>query len=62
MQNLVALFIVAVAAGYLVRRGWRFFAARKSAGCGNGCGSCPASGDATVVTKPIVTIEALQKH
>jgi hypothetical protein len=69
MQNIIALLIVAVAVGYLVRRGWRYFAARKSAaGCG-ACGSCPTSNGSAAAAngpsenlgtaKPLVTIDLM---
>jgi FeoB-associated Cys-rich membrane protein len=66
MQNVLALLIVAAAVGYLIRQGWRYFAARKSgAGCGSGCGSCSASENGVVngslgTTKPLVTIDMLR--
>jgi hypothetical protein len=62
MQNILALLMVALAAGYLARRSWRYFAARKqSAGCGSACGGCPSNGESTMVTKPLVTVESLRQ-
>jgi hypothetical protein len=62
MQNLLALLVVALAAGYLVRRGWRYFADRKSSvGCGSGCNGCASQNDSTM-PKPLVTIDSLQRH
>jgi hypothetical protein len=41
-QNVVALTVVAVAAAYVARHGWRALASRPSRpGCG-GCSSCPS--------------------
>jgi FeoB-associated Cys-rich membrane protein len=40
MQDLVAISIVAVAAGYLTRQMWLRFARKK----GGSCGSCPNCG------------------
>jgi hypothetical protein len=60
MQNLIALAIVAVAAGYLGWRGWKLLAGRKAAGCGSACGGCPVNNDALPQQKPLVTIKPLQ--
>ncbi|HZZ29735.1 MAG TPA: FeoB-associated Cys-rich membrane protein [Pirellulales bacterium] len=60
MQNIIALFIVAAAVGYLLRRGWRYFAAKKSAGCASGCGSCASNSKNIPDAKPLVTIDALR--
>ncbi|HTQ37573.1 MAG TPA: FeoB-associated Cys-rich membrane protein [Pirellulales bacterium] len=68
MQNILALLIVAAAVGYLIRRGWRYFAARKSAAaCASGCGSCSANEGNVVTnrlgtTKPLVTIDGLRSQ
>ena len=42
VQNILALGVVAMAAAYLGRLGWRTLSARKAAGCGT-CGSCPST-------------------
>lgn len=39
-QDIIALTLVALSAGWLLRRAWRTFAAKS--GC-TGCGSCPAA-------------------
>lgn len=57
MQDYLALAIVAVSAGYLARRGWQFFAARKqTAGCGSACGGCASNG-----TKEVIQIKLSTK-
>ncbi len=64
VQNLLALFIVAMACAYLAWRGWMLLAARKkAAGCASGCGNCPV-GDAAMAGEPqqLVTIKPLMKN
>ena len=63
MQNIFALLIVALACGYLIRKAWRYFAARKqSVGCGSACGGCAAGGKSLGEAKPLVSIEPLRNH
>jgi hypothetical protein len=55
-QELVALMVVALAAGYLTRRAWRLVSGKKSGGCGT-CSSC-----GTTSTNPngeVISIESL---
>lgn len=53
MQDLLAILIVAVAAGYLARRMWLRVAGRKSGACGS-CSNCGPAGAER--PKPLVTI------
>jgi hypothetical protein len=63
MQNILALFVVGAAVGYLVRRAWRYFAARKqSVGCGSACGGCAAGEGSKIVTKPLVSVDSLRRQ
>lgn len=63
MQTFVALSIVATAAAYLCWRSWKVIAGRKSAGCGSGCGSCPASEEKSLPQqKPLLTIAPLNSN
>ena len=56
-QDLIALALVALAAGYLGWQGWRVFARRQASACGGGgCSSCNAA--STVEGKPLVTISS----
>lgn len=60
MQDILAISIVAIAAGYLARQGWLRFS-RKT---GGSCGSCPSCGsNDSVKSRPLVTIslDALHK-
>jgi hypothetical protein len=41
MQDIIALFIVVVAAGFLIRRAMRHFSGQRAGSCGS-CASCPA--------------------
>ncbi len=59
-QDLIALAIVAAAAGYLVRRGWLTFVRKRAGGCGAGCGSC-AAGSNQAEGKPLVTIGEIRR-
>jgi hypothetical protein len=60
MQNILALLIVASACGYLMRKAWRYFAARKqSVGCGSACGGCAAGSKSLGEAKPLVSIDSL---
>lgn len=42
MQLTATLIVVGLAAGYVARATWRAWVGRK-AGCGSGCGTCPAA-------------------
>jgi hypothetical protein len=57
MQNIIALLIVATAAGFLGWRGWKIVAARKSGGGCGSCGACPNNGEAGLKITPLVTID-----
>lgn len=62
-QDLIALALVAIAAGYLGWHGWRFIARRRATGCGGGCSGCAAGEKgASVDGKPLVTIERNPKR
>jgi len=41
-QDLAALGIILAAVGYLARLAWNALTRKEKAGCGSGCGSCPA--------------------
>ena len=57
-QLVAALVCVAVAAGFLIRRGIRLVKNR-SRGCGSGaCGGCPS--DASGSEKPLVSLESFK--
>ena len=58
-QNVVAVTLVALAAGYLLLRLRRLVLSWKTGECG-GCGSC--SLNATVDSKPLVSIDSLVDH
>ncbi|HKD37219.1 MAG TPA: hypothetical protein VKB78_10470 [Pirellulales bacterium] len=53
-QNLIAIVLVAAAAGYLGRRGWTAIAGRRR-GCG-ACSTCPAESIQSANGKPLVTL------
>ncbi len=55
-QDITALFVVVIAAAYLVWRGWLVLR-RRRAGCG-ACSTCPSDESSG---KPLVTIE-LSRH
>jgi hypothetical protein len=59
MQDAIAILIVAIAAGFLARRGWQRFARRQDGACGS-CPSCSAN-DA-VPSKPLVTITPIMSQ
>lgn len=56
-QNLIAMGLVAGAAGYLGRRSWLALARRK-AGCG-ACSNCPADALQSADGKPLVTLGSM---
>gem|GEM_PF-7096488 len=58
LQNLMALAVVALAAWYIVRRGWTMLQRRTPAGCGS-CGGCPEASHGPA--GPLVTREELLK-
>ncbi|HEX2476349.1 MAG TPA: FeoB-associated Cys-rich membrane protein [Lacipirellulaceae bacterium] len=58
MQDVIAILIVAFAAAFLARRGWRHFMSRSTGACGT-CASCPASAS---TTQPLITISPLGSH
>jgi hypothetical protein len=64
MQDAIAILIAVVAAGFLARRAWLRFAARRS-GCG-ACSSCPSADStksATLVNiSPVVSRPALGRN
>jgi hypothetical protein len=43
MQDVIAIMIVAFAAAFLVRRGWKRLLNRRAGACG-ACSNCPSSG------------------
>ena len=47
-QDLIALAIVCMAAGYLARLAWRAFGRKAEGGCGTSCGKCSAGANATI--------------
>ncbi|HTN75463.1 MAG TPA: FeoB-associated Cys-rich membrane protein [Pirellulaceae bacterium] len=49
-QNLIALTIVAGAAGFLGREGWRWLFKKQASGCGSACSGCGT-------TKQIVSLD-----
>lgn len=61
MELAVTLLIVALAAAVVLRKAWRLFREGGKAGCGSGCGSCPANG-AGVTEKPLVTLGPVRKR
>ena len=59
MQDIIAISIVAIAAGYLARQGWLRFS-RKS---GGSCDSCPSCGtNDSIKTRPLVNISLDASH
>lgn len=56
-QNIVAIGLVAAAAGYLGRRGWLALA-RRRAGCG-ACSNCPAETVQSADGKPFVMLGSI---
>ena len=49
-QNLIALTIVAGAASFLGREGWRWLFKKQASGCGSACSGCGA-------TKQVVSLD-----
>jgi hypothetical protein len=41
-QDIAAIALVAIAAGFVAWRAWLALAARRTTGCGSGCGKCSA--------------------
>jgi len=60
MEYAVVFLIVALAAAVVVRKGWRLFKNEGKAGCGSGCGSCPAN-PTGVTEKPLVSLQAAKR-
>jgi hypothetical protein len=59
MQDYLALSIFAVAAAYLVWRGWKFFAARKkSKACGSACGGCEKNDSLVAVEVHAISLQS----
>ena len=60
MQDILAILIVAVAAGYLVRQTWLRLASKRGGSCGS-CSNCSASD--SLKTRPLVNIslDAIRK-
>jgi len=59
MQDIIAISIVAIAAGYLARQAWLRFS-RKS---GGSCGSCPSCGsNDSIKSRPLITISLDASH
>ena len=59
MQDLLAILIVAIAAGFLIRRAWQRIARRQSGACGS-CSNCGAAD--SLKSKPLVTIMQIMSH
>jgi hypothetical protein len=57
MQDVIAILIVAAAAGFLVRRAWRRVLRRSGGACG-GCSTCPGSD--SMKTHELVTLQPLK--
>ena len=58
-QDIFALALVSLAAGYLGWQTWRLVARRRASACGGGsCAGCNAA--STVAGKPLVTIQGLE--
>jgi hypothetical protein len=59
MQDILAISIVVVAAGFLIWRGWRNLAQRRAGACG-ACSNCPSEGASG--TSQLITIAPIQSH
>jgi hypothetical protein len=57
MELAVTFLIVAVAAAIVARRCWRLIHTGGKAGCGSGCGSCPAGGAKNSTSANVVSLE-----
>ncbi len=58
-QEYVAIGLTAVAAGYLLYRGWLVLYRRGRAGCGT-CSSCPeTSSNDAAKEKPVISVDSL---
>ncbi|MBA3314448.1 MAG: FeoB-associated Cys-rich membrane protein [Planctomycetaceae bacterium] len=57
MELAITLLIVALAAAVVARRSWRLFHTGGKAGCGSGCGSCPAGGAKDSKVGKLVSLE-----
>ncbi len=58
-QEYVAIGLTAIAAGYLLYRGWLVLYRRGRAGCGT-CSSCPESSTKdTAKEKPVISVDSL---
>jgi hypothetical protein len=53
MQDILAMLIVAVAAGYLARQAWWRFSRKQDGSCGS-CSSCSSS--ESIKSRPLVSI------
>jgi hypothetical protein len=49
----LAISLVLAAGGFVAWRAWLALVARRSAGCGSGCGKCPSG-----AAKPVMQIES----
>ena len=59
MQDLLAILLALLAAGYLVRFAWRRF----GGGQGGACGSCSSCGSAHAPSvRPLVSLEVPEKR
>jgi hypothetical protein len=55
-QDILAIALVLAAGGFVAWRAWLAVVARRSAGCGSGCGKCSSAKDAKDVMR--IEIEA----
>jgi len=62
-QDLIALAIVCLAAGYLARLAWGAFGRKAESGCGSACGKC-STGANTSRTRPeqVVSIGTIARE
>jgi hypothetical protein len=59
-QDVAAIALVGLSAGYLAWQGWRYVFRRKTAGCAAGsCSGCASSAQSTSDGKPLLTLKAL---
>lgn len=57
MELPLTLLIVAIAAAVIARRCWRLFHTGGKAGCGSGCGSCPAGSSNKAAGGKLVSLD-----
>jgi len=59
MQDILAISIAAIAAGYLARQAWLRFSRKQ----GGACGSCPScSANDSIKSRPLVNISLDASH